>query len=176
MSFNPYRALFAILAAAIKPVLRSQRLVVRRATRRVLPTNELASDPNEKARFLGFGAGSRVYDSCCVYGDVHVGRDTWVGPYTVLDGASGLHIGDGCCISAGAHIYTHDSVQWCVSGGAVPFAYAPVTIGNRCYIGPNAVIAMGVVLGDGCVVGANSFVNASFPANAKVAGNPARLI
>jgi acetyltransferase-like isoleucine patch superfamily enzyme len=67
-------------------------------------------------------------------------------------------------------------VEWATSGGDAPYVYAPVRIGNKCYIGPNSIIASGVNLGDGCVVGANSFVNKSFPEGSKIAGNPARII
>ena len=143
---------------------------------RVLPINDLISNRWEKARYLKFGEGSSIYDLSYVFGDVRVGRNTWIGPFTILDGSGGLEIGDNCSISAGVQIYTHDTVKWAVSGGKEKYEYASSKIGNNCYIGPHTVISKGVIIGDNCIIGANSFVNKSFPAGSKVAGNPAKLI
>lgn len=175
-NIDPARWIFSMLKGAIKKVLHGVRLDLQRTGHRVLPTNELTWNLTEKADFLGFGEGGRVYDSCYVFGDVKVGKNAWVGPNTLLDGAGGLVIGDNCTIGAGAQIYSHESVQNGLSGGVAPFEYASTTIGDNCYIGPNVVIAKGVSLGDKCVVGANSFVNSSFESNSKIAGNPARPI
>ncbi len=129
----------------------------------------------ERAKMMGFGSGTSVYDSCLVLGKVSVGSDTWVGPYTILDGSGdGLRIGDCCAISAGVQIYTHDTVKKIIEGSDI--SSASVSIGNHVYIGPNAVIAKGVSIGDYSIIGANSLVNKDIPSGMKAFGSPAKIV
>lgn len=140
-----------------------------------MPFGDYVVDRWEKAGYLGFGEGTSIYDSSLVLGEVRVGSNTWIGPFTLLDGSGGqLEIGDHCSISAGVQIYTHDTVEWALRGAEI--ARAPVTIGNHCYIGPNVVIAKGVIIGDYVVIGANSFVNRDIPSNSKAFGSPCQIV
>jgi acetyltransferase-like isoleucine patch superfamily enzyme len=143
---------------------------------RDLPLEELLFDRWERADSLGFGKGASIYHSSYVYGDVTVGERTWIGPFTVLDGSGGLRIGRSCSISAGVHIYTHDSVRWAVSDGAAPYERAPVTIGDCCYVGSHAVIAKGVHIGEHSVIAANTFVNRDLPPYSIAGGTPCRIL
>lgn len=143
---------------------------------RTLPLGDYFVDRWEKARRLGFGVGSSIYDSSLVLGSVKVGENTWIGPFTVLDGSGGLEIGSYCSISAGVQIYSHDTVEWSLTGGAAGPLRAPTRIGSRCYIGPNTVIAKGVTIGDGCVIGANSLVLSDIPEGSKAFGTPCRVV
>lgn len=165
-----------LLSHLLRRLFKYKRYQVHKKYNRVLPVNELITNRWEKARFLKFGENTSVYDSCVILGDVQVGKNTWIGPYTILDASGGLQIGDNCSISAGVQIYSHDSVQWAVSGGLMPYEYAATIIENNCYIGPNTIISKGVTLGKGTIVGANSFINKSFPCNSKIAGNPAKIL
>jgi acetyltransferase-like isoleucine patch superfamily enzyme len=143
---------------------------------RSLPLMDIFFDRWERARWLGYGEGTSVYDSCCIFGNVKIGMNTWIGPFTVLDGSGGLEIGNSCSISAGVQIYSHDSVRWAISGGREKYEYAATKIGDNCYVGPNVIIAKGVAIGDGSIIGANSFVNKSFSAGSKIGGSPARQL
>jgi len=152
-----------------------RRQHVNESWKRTLPFAEYIVDRWDKARILGFGCATSIYDSALVFGDVSVGENTWIGPHVILDGGGGLSIGDNCSISAGVQIYSHDSVKWATSGGDEPYEYAPTSIGSNCYIGPNTVVSKGVTIGDGCIVGANSLVLKNIPPKSKVSGNPCKI-
>lgn len=141
---------------------------------RVLPFGDYINDRWEKAKYCGFGEATSVYDSSIILGDVKVGKNCWIGPFTILDGSGGsLIIGDNCDISAGVQIYTHDTVERVIYGSDID--KFNVVIGNHVYIGPNTVIAKGVVIGDYVVIGANSFVNKNISSYSKVFGCPAQI-
>ena len=161
---------------AMKRLYETLRMEMQEKFQRDLPLVELLFDRWERAESLGFGKGTSVYHDSYVYGDVKVGENTWIGPFTILDGTGGLEIGSYCSISAGVQIYTHDSVKWAITGGEAQYEYAPVKIGERCYIGPNTVIAKGVTIGDGSIVGAQSLVLSDIPLGSKVLGCPAKNI
>jgi acetyltransferase-like isoleucine patch superfamily enzyme len=160
----------------LKELYEALRMEIRKKWDRDLPLEELLFDRWERAAKLGFGKGTSIYHSSYVYGDVTVGKNTWIGPFTILDGTGKLKIGSHCSISAGVQIYTHDTVQWAITGGKAHYGYAPVRIGNRCYLGPNAVVSMGVKIGTGAIVAANSVVLSDVPARSKVFGCPARPV
>ena len=128
---------------------------------------DLFSDRWETAKFYGFGEGTSCYNNCLILGDVKVGKNTWIGPNTILDGKGGLTVGDYCAISAGVQIYSHINVNWANSLGKMPEEYAPVKIGHGVFIGPNSIIQMGVKIGDKAIIGAMSFVNKNIPENGK---------
>jgi acetyltransferase-like isoleucine patch superfamily enzyme len=144
--------------------------------KRVLPIGDEISDRWEKARYLGFGEGTSIYDSSVVIGDVKVGKNTWIGPFTILDGSGGLEIGDNCSIASGVQIYSHETVFWALSGGRMDYTRIKTTIGNCCYIGPNAIVSQGVKIGNHCLVSANSLVNIELGDYSIVRGTPCKII
>jgi acetyltransferase-like isoleucine patch superfamily enzyme len=164
------------LLADLRALWMKRRREVDAQYRRTLPLGDYVVDRWEKARELGFGEGTSVYDSVLVLGKVQVGRNTWIGPFVVLDGSGGLQIGSNCSISAGVQVYSHDTVRWAISGGAEAPQRAPTRIGSNCYIGPNTVVAKGVTIGDGCIVGANSLVLHDLPSGSKAHGTPCRVV
>ena len=164
------------LKGELKCFWESQQKEINQKWSRTLSFGDYIVDRWEKALKLGFGKGSSIYDSSIVIGDVSVGKNTWVGPFTLLDGSGGLTIGDYCSISVGVQIYTHDSVNWAISGGKQKIERSPTIIGSRNYIGPNTIVAKGVCIGDGVVIGANSLVVEDIPDGMKAVGNPCKII
>jgi acetyltransferase-like isoleucine patch superfamily enzyme len=143
---------------------------------RRVSVGDLLTERTDNAADYGFGEGTTMYDNVLVRGEVKVGRNTWIGPGCILDGSGGvLQIGDWCSISAGAQIYTHHTVNRSISLGEKPIDCAPTSIGSGVYIGPNAVVQMGVTIGDQAIIGANSLVNRDIPPGAKAFGSPARI-
>ncbi len=163
------------LIEQMKKFFYDQRSKMYNTHKRVLPFGDYLNDRWEKAKFLGFGEGSSVYDNVIIFGDVCVGHNTWIGPNVVLDGSGGLEIGSYCSLSAGVQIYSHDSVAWAISGGKSDYEYAKTVIEDNCYIGPNVIIQKGVVIGEGAIIGANSFVNKNIPPHSKAYGTPAKI-
>ena len=88
------------------------------------------------------------------FSPVTIGRMTIVSQYSYL--------------CTGSHDYTLSDM---------PLTYAPITIGEQCWVAAGVFVAPGVSIPDGVVVGARSVVTKSLPtAWAVYAGNPCRFI
>ena len=113
-----------------------------------------------------------------ILGEPVIGDDVWMGAFTVIDGRRGLDIGHGCNISAGAQIYSHSTVERCLSDRALPIQRAATRIGRNVHVGANAVILMGSDIGDFSVVGAGTVVKEGTvaPPYSVLVGVPARVI
>ena len=163
--------------ANLTSLYKKRRSETKKKWNRVLPFNELISDRWEKAQFLNGLSGSSVYDSSYVFGKVSIGKNTWIGPYTILDGSGGkLSIGEFCSISSGVQIYTHNTVKWALTKGKSEFEKKSVRIGDCCYIGPNSIIGMGSSIGKCSVIGSLSFVNSKIPPYSIAFGSPAKIV
>jgi carbonic anhydrase/acetyltransferase-like protein (isoleucine patch superfamily) len=113
-----------------------------------------------------------------IVGDPEIADDVWIGAFTVIDGSGGLTIGHGCDISAGAQVYSHSTVERCVSDRALPTTHAATRIGRNVHIGANAVVLMGADIGDHSVVGAGAVVREGTvaPPYSVLVGVPARVL
>lgn len=82
-----------------------------------------------------------------------------------------ISIGSNCVIANNVVMVDHDHDM--KNGG---FVKAPIHIGEKVWIGANAVILKGVTIGDGAIVAAGSIVTKDIPAHTLVGGCPAKLI
>jgi acetyltransferase-like isoleucine patch superfamily enzyme len=144
---------------------------------RVNPFVEDLTDWKERGAFLfGEGKNITVYNTATILGDVQVGENTWIGPYTAIDGSAGVKIGSFCSISSGVQIVSHDSVKWALSGGKAKYEYGAIEIGDCCFIGTHAMITKGVKIGNHCLIGANAIVTSDIPDNSIALGIPAKVV
>ena len=144
---------------------------------RLVPLGDMVVDRWEKAKLLGFGEGSSIYDSSLILGDVIAGKHVWVGPATVLDGSGGgLTIGDYTCLSVGVQVYTHNSMKFFITSGRASFERGRVQIGSNVYIGPNSIVSKGVTIGDRVIIGTQSMVNSDLPDLSVAWGQPAKVV
>jgi maltose O-acetyltransferase len=84
-----------------------------------------------------------------------------------------IAIGDNAVITSGTVVLAHDASMKLHTGFT---RIARVTIGERVFVGANAVILPGSRIGDDSIVGALAVVRGDVPPGSVVAGNPARVV
>jgi len=121
------------------------------------------------------GSGTSIHRRCRFYrpAGIQLGRHTVINRDVLLDGRTGVQIGDNVSISEGTAILTleHDphSPSFAQRG-------ASVHIGDHVFVGVRALVLPGVTVGKGAVIGAGAVVTRDVDAFAIVAGVPARPI
>ena len=148
----------------------------KQAYNRINPLGENLIDWKGKGKQISGHDNTTVYESCTIIGDVKLGDNCWVGPFTILDGGGGLTIGNRVTIAAGAMIYTHDTLKHTLSDGKAPYAYQPVIIEDNCFIGSQAIILKGSHIGHHSLIAANALVRGDVPPYSIVGGSPAKVI
>ena len=104
-----------------------------------------------------------------------IGENTYIYSTSFLDKTKKAKITIGKnCVLTGCSLLAHDASLHHAFGQ--PTYFAPITIGDNCFIGWNAIILPGVSIADNCIVGAGAVVTKDIPANSVVAGNPARIV
>jgi acetyltransferase-like isoleucine patch superfamily enzyme len=87
-----------------------------------------------------------------------------------------VEIGDGCYITFGAILLTHDHSVY----RHVPFkddrGQGKLVLGKNVFVGAGAIILRNIEIGDNLIVAAGAVVTKDAPANVVVSGNPASII
>ena len=124
--------------------------------------------------FTRIAAGARVGARCDIRDHVRVEAGAMIGDGVVLH--DGCHIAGGVVVEDGAVVGPH-AVTF---SGALPGAAGhgpdqPARICRGAVVGANVTLMPGVTVGPRAVVGAGAVVTHNVPADAVVAGNPARI-
>jgi acetyltransferase-like isoleucine patch superfamily enzyme len=111
-------------------------------------------------------------------GDISIGNNVSVNPYTVIYGHGGLVIGENtriaahCVIVPSNHNYQDAGVLIADQG----LSTKGISIGSDCWIAAGVKILDGVHIGNGCVIGAGSVVTKDIPEWSVAVGAPAKVI
>ncbi|MGE5282581.1 MAG: acyltransferase [Chloroflexota bacterium] len=129
----------------------------------------------EFGRFVWLGDGTKVR---CHEGVVEIGAKTVMGQECTISAYQRVRIGEQCVIADRAMFidFDHGVVEVERPIRSQGIYKRDVEVGSNVWIGYGACILRGVRVGDNAIVGTNSVVTRDVPANAVVAGIPARVI
>lgn len=105
-----------------------------------------------------------------------IGDGTIIGDNALLAAQRGLTIGNNVNLSSNVSIYSGAHDHRDPYFRSTPATTRPITIGDRVWIGSNAIILTGVNIGEGAVVCAGCVVTKDVDPYAVVAGIPARKV
>ena len=129
----------------------------------------------ELGRFVWLGDGTKIR---CHEGTVEIGAKTVMGQECTISAYQRVRIGEQCVIADRAMFidFDHGVVEVERPIRVQGIYKRDVEVGSNVWIGYGACILRGVRVGDNSIVGTNSVVTRDVPANAVVAGIPARII
>jgi len=129
----------------------------------------------EFGRFVWIGDGTKIR---CHEGTVEIGAKTVMGQECTISAYQRVRIGEQCVIADRAMFidFDHGVVEVERPIRTQGIYKRDVEVGSNVWIGYGACILRGVRVGDNSIVGTNSVVTRDVPANAVVAGIPARII
>ena len=126
-------------------------------------------------RFVWIGDGTKIR---CHEGRVEIGAKTVMGQECTISAYQRVRIGEQCVIADRSMFidFDHGVVEVERPIRQQGIYKRDVVVGSNVWVGYGACILRGVSVGDNSIVGTNSVVTRDVPANAVVAGIPARVI
>ena len=106
-------------------------------------------------------------------GRIKIGKNCHIARHSIISGAGGVEIGDGCSISSLVAIYSLGGDTNAPSIHEAKPILNPVKIGNNVYMGVGSKVIPGVTIGDGAVIAAGAVVVRDVPGSHLARGVPA---
>jgi acetyltransferase-like isoleucine patch superfamily enzyme len=126
-------------------------------------------------RWVWIGKGTKLR---CHEGEVRIGAKTVMGEECTISAYQHVSIGEQCIVADRVMLIDFDhNVAEVERPIRVQGIYKrDVRIGNNVWIGYGAQILRGETVGENSIIGASAVVTKDVPANAVVAGSPARIV
>jgi acetyltransferase-like isoleucine patch superfamily enzyme len=134
-----------------------------------------------KGGTISIDSNTEILDGVLVItygGDIKIGKDCSINPYTIVYGHGNTTIGNnvliagGCMIIPSNHIFSRTDIPISVQGKESQ----GIEISDDVWIGHGCSILDGVKIGEGSVIAAGSVVTQSVEAYSIMGGVPARLL
>lgn len=123
-------------------------------------------------------------------GEVHIGAQCHIAPFTILQGHGGLWIGDACGVATGSQMYSvshHYRVRGGPEGAVYKLTsqapaheqsllYGPVFMGDCSTMALQCIMLPGSSLGARSLISPMSMLSGALPEDSLGAGNPAQVV
>lgn len=90
-----------------------------------------------------------------------------------------ISVGSHVEFTFGVRLITHDGAVFCFRSQEkfknIDY-FGPISIGDNCFFGNNAIVLPGVKIGNNCIIAAGAVVSKDIPSNSVVGGVPAKVI
>lgn len=139
---------------------------------------KLKIDLSEKSRCtIGdfFMCTGPAYLKCTGESRLYIGKRLFMNHNCSITCTEQIEIGDDCNIANNVVIVDHDHIMT-PEGVLGTTVSSPIKIGNKVWIGANAVILKGITIGDGAVIAAGAVVNKDIPSHEVWGEVPAKFI
>ena len=128
---------------------------------------------------VSVGRSCGIYNGC--FFELGTDGEVEIGDFSALVGViistnGRVRIGNYCFLAHEIVIADRFAPQPMRQAGVQEPPFESVTLGDDVWVGAGAVLLRGARIGNGAVIGAAAVVDFEVPANAIVAGNPARIV
>jgi acetyltransferase-like isoleucine patch superfamily enzyme len=123
---------------------------------------------------FNIGEGTKVVGPLTVYGDLEIGKNTWIGTGFKIHGNGIVKSGSNCDIAPDVTFLTGSHELGDAGRRAGAGRKFRIIVNDGTWIGARSTLVGDIEIGKGCVIGACALVNKSFLDNVLIVGVPAQ--
>ena len=132
---------------------------------RISPRTSIKSFGNGCLR-LGRNLDIAPYCDIQVHGSglIEIGDNTYINRYCMISSHQHVQIGSKCMFGPGVRIFDNNH-KFSIDGVSCNLSSAPISIGDRTWLGSNVIVLKGATIGKNCVIGAGCIISGTIPDN-----------